>query len=99
MRRTTKDPAPNWTVEYALGKTTPPPSGINIIGGNHSGVVLPFPATKVQPAMPAELVRKYPRALILVYALINVDGKMEQLAVKESPDPSLNEPVLKALHG
>jgi Gram-negative bacterial TonB protein C-terminal len=97
MRRTTKDPAPNWTVEYALGKTLPPPSGINIIGGNHSGIVLPFPATKVQPAMPAELVRKYPRAVILVYGLINTDGRMEQLAVKESPDASLNEPVLKAL--
>jgi TonB family protein len=59
--------------------------------------VLPFPATKVQPAMPAELVRKYPRAVILVYGLINTEGRMEQLAVKESPDASLNEPVLKAL--
>src|SRR5262245_16874837 len=98
MRRTIKDQAPNWTVEYALvGKTSSPPSGINIIGGNHSGIVLPFPAIKVQPAMPAELVRKYPRAVILVYALINIDGKMEQLSVKESPDASLNEPVLKAL--
>ena len=33
----------------------------------------------------------------MVYAIINTDGKMEQVSVKESPDTQLNEPVLNAL--
>ena len=47
--------------------------------------------------MPAELVRRYPRQLVIVYAIINIEGKMEQMVVKDSPDARLNEPVLKAL--
>ena len=47
--------------------------------------------------MPAELVRRYPRQMVIVYAIINIAGKMEQMVVKGSPDARLNEPVLNAL--
>ena len=53
--------------------------------------------TRERPDLPAELVRKYLRRLIIVYAIINLDGKMEQMSVKDSPDPQLNQPVLDAL--
>jgi hypothetical protein len=35
--------------------------------------------------------------MIIVFAVINIEGKMEQLSVKESPDTLLNKPVLSAL--
>ncbi len=47
--------------------------------------------------MPAELVRRYPRQMVIVYAIIDIEGKMEQMVVKDSPDARLNEPVLNAL--
>ena len=61
------------------------------------GIVLPFPTVKEQPAMPEEPVRRFPRRMVIVYAIINIEGKLEQMAVKDSPDPRLNEPVLSAL--
>ena len=98
MRDDRSDRAPSWTVEYALLQPIPSQvNGASKRGRGEQGDVLPFPAIKEQPAMPAELVRRYPRQLVIVYAIINIEGKMEQMVVKDSPDARLNEPVLKAL--
>ena len=35
--------------------------------------------------------------MVIVYTVINVEGKMEQMSVMESPDPLLNQLVLDAL--
>ena len=35
--------------------------------------------------------------MVIVYSIVNIDGKMEQMSVKETPDTLLNEPVLDAL--
>jgi hypothetical protein len=96
MRRSVTDNAPTWAAEYALLKPAGPAvSGAN--GGGTQGVVLPFPAVKELPLMDAELVRRFSRRKIVVYAVINTQGKLEQIAVKESPDPALNPGVLNAL--
>jgi hypothetical protein len=96
MRRTVTDNAPNWSAEYALLKPAGPgANGAN--GGGTQGVVLPFPAVKELPLMDPEVVRKYARRKVVVYAVINTQGKLEQIAVKESPDPALNPVVLSAL--
>ena len=98
MRDDRSDRAPSWTVEYALLQPIPSQvNGASKRGRGEQGDVLPFPAIKEQPAMPAELVRRYPRQLVIVYAIINIEGKIEQMVVKDSPDARLNEPVLKAL--
>ena len=47
--------------------------------------------------MPAEVVRKFLRRLVIIYGVLNTDGKMEQMSVKQSPDAQLNEPVINAL--
>ena len=98
MKRTITDAAPSWTFEYAiLNAAAAPAIPLKSSGRTRQGLVLPFPLVKEQPALPAELVRKYPRGRIIVYAVINTDGKMQAAIVKESPDSLLNEPVLKAL--
>jgi hypothetical protein len=35
--------------------------------------------------------------MVIAYAVINTEGKMEHAAVKDSPDPLLSERVLAAL--
>jgi len=42
-------------------------------------------------------VQKNPRAMVIVYAIINAQGKLQQVSVKQSPDERLNEPALTAL--
>ena len=59
--------------------------------------MLPFPAVKEHPVLPPELVRRYLRKLVIVYGEINLEGRLERISVKESPDPALNAPVLEAL--
>jgi hypothetical protein len=98
MRRTETDTAPSWTVEFAVHQDTASPAkGTNNADGAIQGLALPFPAFKDLPSLPVELVRKYRGKMVVVYAVINVDGKMEQLSVKESPDAQLNAIVLTAL--
>ena len=75
-------------------------------GGHHAradiprdqqGVVLPFPVAKSQPLFPRDLVKKYPGRRMIFYALITAEGKMEQISIKDSPDPLFNQHLLDAL--
>ena len=49
------------------------------------------------PKLSDELLQRYDGRQIVVYALINTEGRFEQLIVKESPTVELNAPVLHAL--
>jgi hypothetical protein len=98
MRRAEADPAPAWTLEFAiLQDTADPANESKDRSRSQEGVVLPFPVLKELPALPAELVRNHLRRMVVVYAIINIEGKMEQMSVKESPDDLLNEPLLRTL--
>jgi hypothetical protein len=97
MRRTISDPARSWTFEYAVLKVTNPSNVVNNPNPSQQGLVLPFPLVKEQPVMPADLVHKSVRRQIIVYAVLNAEGKLEHMTVKESPDTLLNEPVVNAL--
>jgi hypothetical protein len=98
MRRMESDPAPSWTLEFAVLKNSSDPLDLfKDSNKSQEGLVLPFPIVKEPPALPEDLVRKHLRELVLVYAIINVKGKMEQISVKESPDTLLNEPLVRAL--
>jgi hypothetical protein len=97
MRKEPTDTVPSWTFEYAVLRPETSRDVVKLPSANQQGLILPFPINKVQPALSAEIVRKHLRRLVIVYAVLNVDGKMEQIAVKSSPDSLLNEPVLTAL--
>ncbi|MFB3906310.1 MAG: hypothetical protein ACE15E_22935 [Acidobacteriota bacterium] len=97
MRETETDSDPPWTLEVAVAQDPGLPANAakDIAAGK--GLVLPFPAAKKQPPFPVELASRYMRKMIVVYGVINVAGKMEQLSVKQTPDPVLGEAVLAAL--
>jgi hypothetical protein len=97
------DPAPSWTLQYAsLRKrvadnrevqvriaSTPP------IG--QTPMSPPFPTYKENPQFPPEVVSKNSGRMIVVYAVINAAGKLENIRIVQSPSTLLNQPLLEAL--
>jgi hypothetical protein len=95
MTRAPSEGAASWIFEFGV----PPRNDRNKTAAQiQQGIILPFPTSKEQPAFPAESARKYLHQRIIVYAIIQTDGKMQQVSVKETPDAALNEAVITALH-
>jgi hypothetical protein len=91
MRATTDDPAPSWTFQYALLH----PSELS--GNDQEGSAPPYPLSKQVPKLPRDLILKYLRDQVLVYAVLGIDGQLHQLEIKQTPDPLFNRPILLAL--
>ena len=98
MRRDESDASPSWTLEFAVHRnpSNPENAPANTIR-NQEGLVLPFPIEKESPPWPTDLVAKYRGRQVVIYAIINTEGKMTSITVKDSPDILLNEPLLRAL--
>src|SRR5438093_5131388 len=94
MRATPEDPAPSYTLQYALLQ---PPTGADS-ASLQAGLTPPYPVKKEIPEMNAELIRRYIRRLVIVYATMRTDGKLQKLSVRESPDVRFNRPILAALN-
>ena len=94
MRHAEIDQDPSWTLEFAVIPGSAPQGGAS---RSQQGVILPFPAEKERPAFPADVVRKYLNKVVIVYGVVNIEGKLEQVSVKDSPDALLNEPALQSL--
>jgi hypothetical protein len=62
--------ARSWTLQYAF---TQPLS-------NQTGLVPPFPLKKEAPEFPAEIVKKYAGRLLIVYGIIDTEGKVQQIS-------------------
>lgn len=98
MREVETEEDPSWILEFAaIRNSNPAPSAVVNLSRKKQGLVLPFPKTKEKPALPVDVVRKHLGKMIVVYAIVNLEGKMEQITIKDSPDPLLNEPVISAL--
>src|SRR5216683_472590 len=96
MRGTTAEHAPSWTLQYARLRsaaemaapaTTP----------SQEGLTPPFPLTKELPKLNSELIRTYLRNVIVVYAVMDTQGKLQRLSVRQSPDARFNAPILATL--
>jgi hypothetical protein len=59
-------------------------------------VTPPFPLYREMPKLFDELSQRYDNREVVVYAIINSEGRFEQLAMKESPRVELNAPILQA---
>jgi len=89
-----EDPAPSYTLHYALLE---PPRGVDT-ASLQAGLTPPYPVKKEIPEMNAELIRRYIRRLVIVYATMGTDGKLQKLSVRESPDVRFNRTILAALN-
>jgi hypothetical protein len=98
VRETELEQDPSWTLEFALDEEKA--SYVEVADEPHEGkhgLVLPFPMTKERPVLPRQVVRKHAGKMVIVYGVVNLKGKMEQMSVKETPDALLNQPLLDAL--
>jgi TonB family protein len=82
-------PAPSWTLQYSLLQKGSGMSPERVVG--------PFPIEKEKPQFPLEVVARNLGRLIVVYAEINVEGRVVNTRIIQSPNPLLNSPLLEAL--
>jgi TonB family protein len=92
-----------WTMQYALlSSATPSPSPAQSQRTLRSvqmepPVRAPIPIQKESPQFPTEIVAQNQGSVVVVYAVINAAGKMEQLRILQGSEPQLNNPILEAL--
>ena len=96
MRGTTADHSPSWTLQYARLRSA---AEISAAASNQiqEGLTPPFPLVKELPKLNSELIRTYLRNVIVVYAVMDVQGKLQSLSVRQSPDARFNAAILAAL--
>ena len=95
MRETDSDRTPSWTLQYARLRSAAEKADPSMAG---EGISPPFPLTRELPQLNSELIRKYLRNVIVVYALMDKEGKLHNLAVKQTPDARFTAPILAALN-
>jgi len=93
MRANDEDRTPSWTLEYAVLQLQAPDAGDRIRGTPTP----PYATLKQVPEFTAELASKCAHQLIVVSAILNVTGQLEQVTVKQAPDPQVNAPLIEAL--
>ncbi len=82
------DSSPPWPLQYAL---------LNPAGAGFQDLLPPFLQKKLIPVWPDELTAKYRGQELVVYAVIDAEGKMQQLKILQSPDAQLSDLLLGAL--
>ena len=95
MRANDTDPAPSWTMQYAVLQPADPPGvAVQRITGTPTP---PYAMLKEIPELTPDLARKLGRRLIIASAIMDADGKLEQVSVKQSPDVDVANPIIEAL--
>src|SRR5260370_18022922 len=93
MRADDEDAAPSWTLQYAVLQ---PPVGdpTDRIRGTPTP---PYASLKQVPEFSAEIRAKSAHQMIFASAVLNATGHLEQLSMKQAPDPRVTAPLLEAL--
>jgi hypothetical protein len=81
-------PAPPWVLQYAFATPC-----CNL----QDSIVPPLPMNEALPAWPQDLVATYRGEMIVVYAVIDTEGKLRDTRLVESASSGLNSALVKAL--
>ena len=81
-------PAPPWILQYAFA--TP-------CCDLRDSIVSPLPMNEVLPAWPPDLVTSHSGETMVIYAVIDAEGKLRDTRLVESPSPGLNSGLVEAL--
>jgi hypothetical protein len=90
MRANDEDPAPSWIFQYALLQ----PTGADRI---HTTLTPPYVTLKDVPEFTAAQVTACGHQMIVASAVLNVEGRLEQISVKETPDTEMTATLTEAL--
>jgi hypothetical protein len=88
MKRTPDAEDPTWTLQYALVDS----KGI----GGDPQVDAPSPVMREWPQVPAELEKKYAQRQVVIAAVVDKEGKVSHVAVKQTPDARVSDPIVQA---
>ena len=91
MKRTPDAEDPTWTLQYALLKD----DSAGVQGDQQ--VVAPSAVMREWPQFPTDLEKKYAQRQVVIYAVVEKDGKVAHIAVKQTPDTRLSDPIVQAL--
>jgi hypothetical protein len=89
MKRSPEEEDPTWTMQYALTKDDPD-AGVG-------QVLAPSPVMREWPEVPAGLEKKYTQRQVVISAIIDKEGKVSHVVVKQTPDPRVSDPIAHAL--
>ncbi len=86
----------SWTLQYALD-SHPAPARSVPSSRPHGQVVPPYATLKSLPRFSVEAARRGRGGTIVVFGVINRQGKLEDLRIMQSPEPGLNQFMLDSL--
>jgi hypothetical protein len=91
MKRTPDAEDPTWTLQYALLK-----DGSSSALGDQQ-IVAPSAVMREWPQFPPELEKKYAERQVVISAIVDKDGKVAHISVKQTPDERMSNPIVIAL--
>ena len=98
MKSSGAEHAPSWTLQYAVlwpqNNDPGAPPAIRVQGT----VTAPYAVNKELPKVPADLQGKYSRTLIVASAIMDTNGMLSHVLVRQTPDVRLVQPIIDALN-
>lgn len=91
MKRTPEEDDPTWTLQYGLLIEN------SMSTSTDQQVLAPAPVMREWPQVPAALQKKYSQRQVVIYAVVDKEGKVSQVSVKKTPDPRVSDPIAQAL--
>jgi hypothetical protein len=90
MKRTPEAEDPTWTLQYALQDPS-------LATADDQQVAAPSAVMREWPQIPDELEKKYAQRQVVVAAVVDKEGKVSHLTVKQTPDARVSGPIVQAL--
>ena len=91
MKRSPEEADPTWTLQYGLMNDD------SMSASDDQQVLAPSPVMREWPQVPADLLKRYAERQVVIYAIVDKDGKVSQVAVKKTPDRRVSDPIAQAL--
>jgi hypothetical protein len=93
MRANDEDKTPSWTLQYAVMQ----PEGAETSDRIRGTPTPPYATLKQVPEFTAAQVSKYARQFVVTSAILNIEGRLEHVSVKQTPDPDMVDLLTEAL--
>ena len=91
MRRAPEYEDPTWTLQYSLLQVDP----ANPLG--NQAVLAPSPVIREWPQLSADLEKKFAQRQVVILAVVDKEGKVSNVSVKQTPDTRVSAAIVEAL--
>ena len=88
MKRSPDEADPTWTLQYALLESAAMSAD--------QPVLAPVAVVREWPRVPAELEKKYGQQQVIIYAVVDAEGKVNSVKVMQTPDRRVSDAIAQA---